>query len=206
MSDITLGDCVHDLTRRHIRRDGPTKGKWEDALLDQLDAAVTGIGNKGGKSTNDPAAPVNIRAMDVQREVADTVRKEARERGEEDQRPVREILVSWADDGASDQHLTRVTMGIIDQIKEAIEPQVKPIPLDQACPDPSCGKRRVRQQDETGAWVKRPALLVHCRDEDGKGVAISKWSAYCAACGREWQGTHELAWLGRMLTEEDVAA
>lgn len=200
MTDITLRDCVHDLTRRHIRRGGPTRGKWEDALLDQLENAVHPSKGAGG-SAQEGHSPVNITAMDVQRDVARTVRKEAVRRGEEGQRPVHDILLDWAEGGVTDLYLTRVTMDLIDDIREAIEPQVKPIPLDQACPDPSCGKRRIRQQDETGAWVNRPALHVHCRDENGDGVAISKWTARCAACGREWHGKHELAWLGRMLTE-----
>lgn len=198
MPDITLRDLVHDLVRRHLRRDGPLKGQWEDALLDQLEEAVTGIGNNGGKASNEAAVPVNIRAMDTQRNIAKTIRREAVERGEEDQRPVKDILAGWSESG--DSHLIRVLLDIIDDIREAIEPQVKPIPLDQACPDASCGKRRVREQDETGAWVKRPALLVHCRDEQGKGIAINDWTARCAACGREWHGAQELAWLGRMIT------
>lgn len=199
MPDITLRDCVHDLTRRHIRRDGPLRGQWEDALLVQLDEAVTGIGNNGGKASNETAAPINIKAMDMQRDIAKTVRDQEYDRGGDAQRPVREILTDWAEDADADKHLVHVTLDLVDEIREAIEPQVKPIPLDQACPDASCGKRRVRERDETGAWVNRPALRVHCRDETGKGIAIRDWTAKCSACGREWHGTQELAWLGRML-------
>lgn len=197
-TEVSLADNVHDLTRRHIRRDGPTKGQWEDGLLDQLDAAVHPTKGAGG-SAQEGHSPVNIKAMDTQRDVAKKIRDEASERGEEGQRPVREILADWPSTG--DPHLTHVTLDVIDTIREAIDPQVKPIPLDQACPDASCGKRRVREQDDTGAWVKRPALAVHCRDENGKGIAISHWTARCSACGREWHGAQELAWLGRMLIE-----
>lgn len=197
---ITLRDAVHDLTRRHIRRDGPTKGQWEDGLLDQLEDAVTGIGNNGGKAGNETPAPVNIRAMDVQRDVAKTVRDHEHDRRGDAQRPVADILTEWADDADADKFLVHVTMDLIDQIREAIEPQVKPIPLDQACPDASCGKRRVRVRDDAGAWVNRPALQVHCRDENGHGIGINDWTAQCSACGREWHGAQELAWLGRMLT------
>lgn len=196
MTDITLRDCVHDLVRPHIRRDGPLKGQWEDALLDQLEEAVHPTRGSGG-SVQEGFSPVNIKAMDAQRDIASTVRREAVERGDDDQRPVKDILGDWGE--LDDQHLARVCLDLVDSIREAIEPQVKPIPLDQACPDASCGKRRVREQDETGAWVNRPALLVHCRDEQGKGIGINHWTARCASCGREWHGAQELAWLGRML-------
>ena len=168
-------------------------------MLVQLDEAVTGIGNNGGKASNETAAPINIKAMDMQRDIAKTVRDQEYDRGGDAQRPVREILTDWAEDADADKHLVHVTLDLVDEIREAIEPQVKPIPLDQACPDASCGKRRVRERDETGAWVNRPALRVHCRDETGKGIAIRDWTAKCSACGREWHGTQELAWLGRML-------
>lgn len=201
MPDITLRDCVHDLTRRHIRHDGPLKGQWEDALLEQLEEAVSPSKGAGGAAA-EGHAPVNIKAMDVQRDLAKTVRRKAIARNEEDQRPVPDILHDWAEnDPDHDQHLAHVLLDIIDEIRAAIEPQVKPIPLDQACPDASCGKRRVREQDETGAWVNRPALLVHCRDEQGKGIGINHWTARCASCGREWHGAQELAWLGRMLAD-----
>lgn len=196
MPDITLRDCVHDLTRRHIRRDGPLRGQWEDALLDQLNEAVHPTRGSGG-SVQEGFAPVNVKAMDVQRDTARAIRAEARERGEEDQRPVLQVLRDWEHE--TDAHLARVLLDVLDEIREAIEPQVKPIPLDQACPDVSCGKRRVREQDDTGAWVNRPALLVHCRDEQGRGIGINDWTARCSACGREWHGAQELAWLGRML-------
>lgn len=205
MPSITLQDAVHDLTRRHIRRDGPLKGQWEDALLDQLEQAVhPSRGSGGGKSEGH--APVNITAMDTERDVAEMIRSEAYEAGEESQRPITDILSDWAD-GPGDQHRKHVLLDIIDKIREAVEPQVKPIPLDQACPDVSCGVRRVRQKDDTGSWVRRPALSVYCRDEHGFGIGINDWTARCAACGREWHGASELSWLGRMLngTMKEVA-
>lgn len=200
MPDITLQDCVHDLTRRHIRRDGPLKGQWEDALLDQLDQAVHPSKGSGG-AVQEGHAPVNIAAMDTQRDVAATIRSEAMDAGEEPQRPVPEILKEWAE-GPSDQHRTHVLLDAIDRIRETVEPQVKPIPLDQACPDVSCGVRRVRQKDDAGSWVRRPALHVYCRDERGLGIGINDWTARCSACGREWRGASELSWLGRMLNGE----
>lgn len=203
---VTLADNVHDLTRRHIRRHGPTRGQWEEGLLDQLEDAVTGIGNNGGQAGNETPAPINIKALDTQRSIAETVRDHEHKRGGDTQRPVDSILAEWADDADADEFLVHVTLDLIDEIREAIEPQVKPIPLDQACPDASCGKRRIREQDETGAWVSRPALRVHCRDETGHGIAISKWTAQCSSCGRQWHGAHELAWLSRLLwgESEDV--
>lgn len=201
MPGLALNDNVHDLTRRHVRREGHMKGQWEEALLDQLDAAITQIGTNGGKSSGESSLPVSIKAIDTQRSVTRTIKDHEHDRGGNPQRPIRDILVSWSEDADAGQYLEHVTADLITEIRGSVEPRVKPIPLDHACPDPSCGKRRVKELDEAGSWVQRPALFVQCRDTEGKGLAISEWAAHCAACGREWRGANDMAWLGRMVNE-----
>ncbi|TLP70684.1 DUF7341 domain-containing protein [Nesterenkonia sphaerica] len=200
MPNIKLRETVHDLTRRHIRRDGLLHGQWEDALLDQLQEAVTVIGSGSGGATTETAAPANLLAVDTQNAIAEDVRDTARARGEDWQQPVKAILQHWGDHATDDDmRLTDLALDIADRIRGAIERQVKPIPLDHACPVDSCAKRHIRQQDEAGDWVKRPALLVTCRDDNGTGLGFRDWVVHCAACGAWWQGCEAIAWLGRTL-------
>lgn len=188
MPEVTLRDCVHDLTRRHIRRDGPTRGQWEDALLDQLDAAISTIGKDGGVSS-EPSTPINLNAMKLQQQVAQTVRDEQWERGGETQMPVVDILREWEEETDEDQHLTHVVLDLVDQIRRQLEPPpVKRRPLWMPCYD--CGRMWVPGDD----GERKPAVTVRTHDDMGKMLSPAEMEMGCAHCGTTRTGEHEMAW------------
>lgn len=196
MSEILLRDCVHDLTRRHIRRDGPTKGHWEDGLLDQLDQAITAIG-RDGSAPSEPAVPINVSAMKLQQSTARKVRAEQWERHGETQKPVAEILLEWADEENGDTHLTHVTLDLVDAIRALLEPPpVKPRPLWMPCYD--CGRMWIPGED----GERKPAVTVRTHDDTGAMLSPAKMEMACAHCGKTRTGEHEMAWPLKVMKDQ----
>lgn len=185
---VALRDCVHDLVRRHLRRDGPTKGQWEDGLLDQLEEAVTSIGRDGAQAAETPV-PVNVAALDLQRKTARTIRAEQWERHRDPEQPVAAILAEWAEEEAGDMHLAHVTLDIIDEIRALLEPPpVKRRPMWAACY--WCGAFWVT--DNNGD--RKPAVTVGTHDDLGKMLSPAEMNLRCDACGESRTGERDMAW------------
>lgn len=187
-ADITLGDNVHDLTRRHVRREGPTKGQWEDGLLDQLEAAVSTIGRDGAQAS-EPGVPVNVAALDLQRKTARTIRAEQWERHGDAEQPVTAILAEWAEEEAGNAHLIHITLDIIDEVRALLEPPpVKRRPMWASCY--WCG--RFWTVDANGD--RKPAVTIGTHDELGKMLSPAEMNLSCDACGESRTGEKDMAW------------
>ena len=187
-AEVSLADNVHDLTRRHVRRDGPTKGHWEDGLLGQLATAVTSIGRDGAQ-TSEPGVPVNVAALDMQRSIAKTIRAEQWERHGDAEQPVEAILTEWAEAEAGDMHLAHVTLDIVDQIRALLEPPpVKRRPLWASCY--WCGRFWI--EDHNGD--RKPAVTVGTHNELGKMLSPAEMNLRCDACGESRTGEKDMAW------------
>lgn len=187
-AEVSLADNVHDLTRRHIRRSGPTKGQWEDALLDQLGEAVTSIGRDGAQAAETPV-PVNVAALDLQRKTAQTIRAEQWERNGDAEQPVTAILAEWVEEEATDIHLAHVTLDIVDEIRALLEPPpVKRRPMWASCY--WCGRFWVTD----GNGDRKPAVTIGTHDDLGKMLSPAEMNLSCEACGESRTGEKDMAW------------
>lgn len=185
---MSLRDCVHTLTREHLKINDDGALVHAPALLAVLRAACTSDfavsrGGGGGEGM-----VVNSRAVKIEEDIkAEALNEHFEMTGKEYQGRIVDLIQSWADlSGDYEEYLGRVLLDWIDSIHAMLE--AKRPPWRPSMPCPSCSQRFYGAERE-------PCIAVYFWDDEADIIAPpALWIAKCDGCGMEWNGDN-LKWL-----------
>lgn len=195
---MTLADHIHQLVRPHMTRRPDGKITRQDALLDQLATAIHTNG-RDGSATSEPGLPINGRALDLWKTIDTQVRQEELERAGTMRGIPGQIIERWETEQRHNwvSHLEHVTLDLIDQITQLLDPPPKRRKLREPCP--ACGE----QWDYTGDGDREPCLTAGTHDEHGAMLKPADYDVSCSACGAEWRG-QSLTWVLQVIADTPI--
>jgi hypothetical protein len=172
-----------------------------DPLLSQLAAAIHPSGGGRGDSSEQPI-PVDTRAIDLWATLDTQARAEELDRAGTARGTLGAIITRWETETrpTTVTHLEHVTLDIIDQITNLLDPPPKRRPLRKPCP--ACDQTWVLNSD--GDRVS--ALTAGTQDAEGAMLPPSEYDVTCSACDAVWTG-RELTWLLQVIADtraEDI--
>lgn len=198
---MTLRDNIHRLVRPHMTRRPDGKHTTVDPLLSQLAAAVH-TSRGGRRDSNETPLPVNAAAMDLWAALDTQARAEELDRTGTARGTLGAIITRWETESrpTTVTHLEHVTLDIIDQITNLLDPPPKRRPLRKPCP--ACDQTWVLNGDGDRA----SALTAGTHDAEGAMLPPSEYDVTCSACDAVWTG-QELTWLLQVIADtraEDI--
>ncbi|MGN6722765.1 MAG: DUF7341 domain-containing protein [Marmoricola sp.] len=182
---MSLRDNCHRLCREHLTM-GPKGPISVPALLDQLEAAVTANEHGSGGTSGGVALPIGEGALALLQDIEHGAREHQHELIPSFAGTLKAVIESWAVEDINAEwmaFLEHVTLDWIDAINAIVAPTKPPRKLTLPCP--ACS---VLYHEG------KPALRVHCWDEDGGMLKIWQWTAECVGCGAGWP-PEQMGWL-----------
>ncbi len=192
---MTLRDHIHQLIRPHATRRPDGQFIKQPALLDQLAGAVK-TSSGGRRDSSETPLPINAAAIDLWKNIDQTLRDEEQERAGTMRGTPGGILQRWENEQRDEWtgHLAHVTLDIIDQITQLIDPPPKRRKLRKPCP--ACGE----EWDYTADGDREPCLTAGTHDEHGAMLKPADYDVSCSACGAEWRG-QQLTWVLQVIAD-----